>query len=172
MNKRMAVMSMVLIAMSIAAAAIASTIQYDYDREVDFSKWKLAVWRSLEKRAETMVDKRIVKAIEAGFAGRGYAMSDDRDQADFVIDYRLAAWQDVSLEGNFRRVGIGGGYARVNREVMGALIIDVYDRKTGKLAWHGMVSDALDDDPDGADKRTAKAVEKLLKKFPAKGGGK
>lgn len=37
---------------------------------------------------------------------------------------------------------------RVDREMKGALVIDVYDKKTGQVAWHGVVSDALARDPE------------------------
>ena len=46
------------------------------------------------------------------------------------------------------------------------------DHRTGKVAWQGVVSDALADTPEQADRRTAQAVEKLLRKFPVSGGGR
>lgn len=171
MNKRMTVWSLVLVSMGVAAAALASTVTYDFDRDVDFSKWTFAAWRTPERPGASMTEKRLARAVESGFAGRGYVLVAERPRADFLIDYRAAAWQDVSLEGNLGGPGFHR-YARVNREARGALVIDVYERATGRLAWHGVVSDALADDPAEADRKTAKAVEKLLKKFPARGGGK
>lgn len=171
MNKRIAVLSWAVASLSIAVAAAASTVKYDFDREVDFSKWAYVAWRTDERPDASMVDKRIGKAVEAGFEARGYVLTQDRTKADFVIDYRVAAWQDVSLEGNLAGPALGPRYARVNRESMGALVIHVYDGQTGKLAWHGVVSGALASNPEQADKRTAKVVEKLLRKFPARGGG-
>jgi hypothetical protein len=51
----------------------------------------------------------------------------------------------------------------------GVLIVEIYDRTTGKLAWRGTVTDELASDPEKADKKTAKAVAKLLQKFPPGG---
>lgn len=170
MNKWIAVMSVVLVALGVAGAAAASTVKYDYDRDVDFSQWARAAWR-LPVPGSGMTEKRIAKAVEAGFKGRGYTFVDAPEQADFVIDFRAAAWQNTRLEEAFHGPAFGRSLY-VSREARGALVIEVYEHATGRLAWRGVVSDALAGDPDKADKKTARAVEKLLKKFPARGGGK
>jgi len=171
MITRIAVLSVVVASLSLAVAATASEIKYDYDREVDFSKWARAAWRSTRILEPSMTEKRLAKAVESGFQGRGYTLVDDRTQADFLIEYRAATWQDVEVGETFRGPAFGRSLY-VDRTQMGALVINVYDRPSGKLVWRGVVSDAVARDPEKADKRTAKAVEKLLKKFPAQEGGK
>jgi hypothetical protein len=58
---------------------------------------------------------------------------------------------------------------KIDSTPVGTLIVDVIDARTGRLAWRGSVSDALASDPGKADKRTGKAVTKLLRKFPPQG---
>jgi hypothetical protein len=171
MKKHIAVLSVVAISLGFAAAGMASTVKYDYDRDVDFSKWRQAAWKASVGAAPSMASKRIAKALEAGFAAKGYPFVANPAEADFVVEYHIAAGQDVEIVESFHGPVLGRS-VWVEREAMGSLAVRVYDRKTGKVAWHGVVTDALADDPDQADKKTAKAVEKLLKKFPARAGWK
>ena len=168
MNTRIAVL--LVISLGFAAAAAASTVKYDFDRDVDFSKWTTMAWSSPAGPALSMTETRIAKAVEMGFQNRGYTRVESPAQADFVIDWRAAAWQDVRLDDTFRGPAFGRTLS-VRREARGALVIDVHDARTGRLVWHGVVTDALAGDPEQADRKTAKAVEKLLKKFPMRGGG-
>lgn len=118
-----------------------------------------------------MEERRIARAVEAGFAARGYVLAADTTRADFVLVARAGAWQDVHVEA--QPYGpLRGRSARLEREARGALWVQVYDRRTGRLAWHGVVADALASDPAQADKRTARAVAKLLAHFPARGGAR
>jgi len=171
MKKRFAVPTMVLFALSLAAVALAATVKYDYDREVNFTSWTTAAWRGPQDPGASMVERRLEKAIEGGFRDRGYAFVADPGQADFVIAYEAGAWQERSLQES-PGGPVFGRSLYVNRENRGALVVKVYERATGRLAWHGVVADALASDPNQADKKTAKAVAALLKKFPARGGGK
>jgi len=149
----------------------AATVRYDIDRSVDVSGWESMAWVPTVKADSSIQGRRIARAIESGFAGRGYTLVADPQQADFLVTYRAAAWRDVRLETTAYSPAFGRS-ARLEREPMGSLAIQVVDRRTGKVVWHGVVSDALAGNPDQADKRTTKAVEKLLKKFPARGGGR
>lgn len=171
MNKRIAVLSMVVFSLGLSVNAMASSIQYDYDRDVNFSTWTLAAWRGDQHEDATMTEKRLEKAVEDGFKARGYTFVEDPAQADFVITYRAGAWQERSIQGVYSGPAFGRSLY-VQREQVGRLVINVYERKTGKLAWHGTVTDVLASNPEQADQKTAKAVAKLLKKFPARGGGK
>lgn len=166
MKKLTAVLTLMTIALCLAGSAIASTVKYDYDRDIDFSKWKLMAWRPAGPDAG-MTEKRLSKAVESGFVGRGYQLVEDPAQADFLFDWRAAAWQDVRLQESFHGPAFGRDVS-LSREAMGALVVTVYDRRTGNVAWRGMVADALASNPKQADQKTAKAVKKLLDKFPAR----
>jgi hypothetical protein len=151
--------------MVIATTVMASTVKYDYDREVDFSGWKTMAWRRLHQAGESMREKRIRRAVEDGFKAKKYVLLDTRTQADFLIEYSTSARQDLQFNETLMGPGFGRS-ARIEAIPTGTLIVDVYDGRTGRLAWRGMVTDTLANDPNDADKKTAKAVTKLLKKFP------
>jgi hypothetical protein len=168
-SKSIAILRLLAIMLGLASAANAATVKYDHDKSVDMRTWRYMTWAS-EAGDPSMKEQRIDDAVAAGFAARGYFLVAEREGADFLIQWRAAAWQDVRLEGTAWSPAFGRDL-RLAREAMGTLVVTVVERKTGKVAWRGMVTDALASDPEKADRRTAKAVEKLLKKFPARGEG-
>jgi hypothetical protein len=169
-NRWIAVLWMLTVTLALAGPALAGSVKYDVDRSADFSSAKTVAWTS-ESGELSIAERRIVDAIETGFAGRGYTFTRNGAEADFLVRYRAVAWQDRRLAGGWRGPAWGHD-VRLERQAMGTLVIDVYEAKSGRLAWHGLVTDALAGDPEQADRKTAKAVEKLLRKFPARGGKK
>lgn len=175
MKKRLTILALFLVAAFAAAGstgpANAATVRYDYDRDVNFTPWRTFAWAVPVNAAASIQERRLARAVEAGFTGRGYTLVADPRKADFLVDFEAAAWRDVRFESSWNGPAFGRT-ARVTREPKGALVVRVANRATGRLAWHGVVSDDLAQDPAQADKRTAKAVAQLLKKFPARGGAK
>jgi hypothetical protein len=148
-------------------AAHAADVKYDYDKTADVSTWKSWAWKQPEPPATgSIAEGRIRRALEEGFAAKGYT-NIEGSTADFLVDYHAAVGREL-------RVDEGWGFPgrrdlRVNSYAKGVLIVDVFDGRTGRLVWRGSVSDALASDPAKADKKTEKAVTKLLKKFPPDG---
>lgn len=158
-----------LLAVLPVRTAAAATVRYDFDRDVDMSRWQYLAWAAPVRPDAPMIERRLARAIEAGFSGRGYTLVAEPGKADFVVEFEAAAWRDVQFTSVYQGPAFGRT-ARLEREPRGALSIVVVNRATGRVAWHGTVVDDLATDPQQADKRTARAVEKLLKKFPARGG--
>jgi len=158
-------LTLVLAIAMTTGAARAASVKYDYDKSVDFASYKSWAWSEPETAGGGSIpEARIRQALEAGFVADGF-MQQDRAAVDFFVDYHAAARQDVRFDETFRGPGFGRDL-RMNRMPMGVLVVDVIDARTGKLAWRGIVEDALASDPQKADKKTEKAVAKLLKKFP------
>jgi hypothetical protein len=166
MNKMLAVPTMLVTILVAAAAAVASSAAYDFDRTIDFSHWKRFAWKDAPPPDISLVDGRIQRTLEAGLVAKGYSLTTERAEADFLISYHAAAWRDVQIHDRFHGVPFGRAL-QIDAVPMGTLVVDVHERATGKLVWRGMVSDALSRDPEKADKRTGKAVTRLLDKFPS-----
>lgn len=148
-----------------ATSAHAATVKYDADEAFDFSAWQSWAWKRPElPDATSIAEGRIRRALDEGFTARGYTGA-ERNEADFLVDYHAAVGRELRLNESW---GLPGRRdVRVDTYAKGVLIVDVFDRATGRLVWRGSVSDALASDPEKADKKTEKAVAKLLKKFPS-----
>jgi hypothetical protein len=159
-------MSVAVVAATIAGAAVASTVRSDYDRTADFSSYERWAWkRGDEHRGASLAEARIRRALVAGFAERGFERIDEVAQADFLVDYRAAAHAELRVRESFRTPGTGRDLA-VDRVPVGTLVVDVFDAESGELVWRGLVSDSPARDPERAERKTAKAVTKLLARFP------
>lgn len=155
-----------VIALGFAASGRASTVKYDYDRDAEFSNWKTFAWMEPARPDASMTDTRIRKAVETGFTDRGFTPA-ERSKADFLITCRTVTWRDLHLDETPYAPRFGRSI-QMNRVAMGGLVVSVIDPQTGKMVWQGTVTDELASNPEQADKRTAKAIEKLLKQFPPK----
>ena len=164
--KTMLKTALALLALTALSATVrAANVRYDYDESVDFSTWKAWAWKrpAAAEADASLAEARIRRALEAGLAARGYAQA-ERGEADFLVEMHTAARRDLRLSEDLRprwRRDV-----RVDSAPVGVLVVDVFDARTGRLAWRGTVSDDLAGDPEKADKRTEKVVTKLLRKFP------
>lgn len=148
-----------------SAAVRASEVRYDFDRTADTAGWKTWSWRSPVGAEQVgLQEARLREALVAGFGARGYQQVEP-NAADFRVEYHGAARPQVRLNDTWSP-GFGRDL-RVDKQLVGTLVVEAYDATSGRLVWRGTVTDALAKDPDQADKKTAKAVAKLLKKFPA-----
>ena len=64
--------------------------------------------------------------------------------------------------------GIGGGVGGITAEqnVIGTLIVDLYDAKSQSLIWRGIAQNALNNNGGKNQQMVAKAVTKMFKQWP------
>jgi hypothetical protein len=65
--------------------------------------------------------------------------------------------------------GIGGGMGGTTPEqnVVGTMIVDLYDAKNKSLIWRGIAQDTLSDNGNRNSQMVSKAVQKMFKQWPA-----
>jgi hypothetical protein len=69
--------------------------------------------------------------------------------------------------------GLGGdrwGSARVQPLLVGTLVVDISDARTGAIVWRSLATSDIrpTDKPESRDKKIAKATEKMFKNYPPK----
>jgi hypothetical protein len=64
--------------------------------------------------------------------------------------------------------GFGGGMGSITPEqnVIGTMIVDLYDAKTKSLVWRGIAQDTLSNNGSKNSKLVTKAVQKMFKQYP------
>ena len=64
--------------------------------------------------------------------------------------------------------GIGGGMGSISPEqnVIGTLIVDLFDAKAKSLVWRGIAQDTLSNNGDKNQKTVQSAVSKMFKQWP------
>jgi hypothetical protein len=64
--------------------------------------------------------------------------------------------------------GIGGGMGGITpqQNVVGTLIVDLYDAKTKSLLWRGIAQNTLSTNGSKNSQMVTKAVQKMFKQYP------
>jgi hypothetical protein len=107
-------------------------------------------------------------AIRRAFESRGYRYAPDK--ADLDIAYYVAATPRVEIQAweyGYDARGLPREYIDVTHYTEGSVIIDVIDPATHKLLWRGQASTVVDTDPDKYIKELTRAVNEIVKKYPA-----
>jgi len=159
------------------APILAQTVTIDYDHSVNFAKFKSYTWSGVHA-TDPSVEGRITIAVDRDMSGRFFhqqtkngdvtiavveATRDKQEYADFYAKLNDITWQ--------RGWGSGGflDTATTPQDVpLDTLVMDMYDTKTQKLIWRGVVTEPVAKSQDKNDQIMDRAVNLLFAKFPPK----
>ena len=145
--------------------AFAQKATSDYDRAVDFAKFRSYKWERGQSAPNPLVDKRIVAAIDTQLESKGWTKTGAEPSAVVVYYAAIDAEKQLNAWGTGPRWR-GMGTVTVDTIYTGQLVVDVYDAATRQLIWRGTVSDTVSDRPEKNEKRLNEAVARLFKQFP------
>jgi hypothetical protein len=120
----------------------------------------------------------IVAAIRAQLVARGFAFTDDREGADFLVSYTIGERDKIRMDSY--PVGYRGHWGwhipydhyffrkiEIEQYTQGTLGVDIFDNETGRPVWHGWASKTVTErdrrDPGPTIER---GISKLFKSFP------
>ena len=165
------------------SSAFAQDVRYNFDKNINFSKFKTYKWVILKDAptANDLVTKQLKDAVDAELATKGLTKIND-DTANLFIGYQAGVGQEKQFTSFSSDWGYGGGWYRggwygpgggtttgsTSTIYVGQLVLDMYDSANRDLVWRGVASKTLDSKakPDKQQKNLAKAVKKLLKNYP------
>jgi hypothetical protein len=179
---RLAVPGLVLL----LAAACATTLRgrYDFDERADFSRYRSYYWMNDDPvlrpdghtpEISAMNLRRIVEAIEAELAAKGFAKAETREAADFVVAFNVGTRdriEFVSYPWPYRYPWDWYPYAwdypmSARTYTEGTLGIDVFDQQTHAPVWHGWLRKRVfRSDVDNPAPVIREAVAAVLAGFP------
>jgi uncharacterized protein DUF4136 len=144
--------------------ARAQKVNVDFDKSVDFAKFKTYAWQEGQSAANPLVHKRIVNAIEGQLTAKGWTKVEESPSA--VVIYYAAIDEQRQLNAWGSGPRWTGGTANVETILVGQMVLDIYDVATRQLVWRGFASDTASDKADKNEKKINEAVAKLFKQFP------
>ncbi len=158
----------------LVTSAAAQDVSWDFAKGTDFTRLRTYAWTTGHPLADQMNHQRIVHAIEAQLAAKGFTKVDPGEHPDALVAYYAGFEKNLAL--NELGSGWGGPHfggtwtnrARVEAIVVGSLIVDIIDANARTIVWRGTVSKDIDvhAKPKDRDKQVNKAVEKLFKHYP------
>ena len=165
------------------ALVLAQKVSYDFDKTANFAVFKTYAHKEGTKAGQSLIDARIVAAIDTELAAKGFVAAESNPDVFVVYHVAFDKQKDISTFSS----GYGGGYGpygwgwgggwgggttstQVRDILMGTLVIDMADAKNGQLAWRGMGVKEIDTQakPEKRDKSINNAVKKILKNYPPK----
>jgi hypothetical protein len=168
------------------APAFAQKVTYDIHRGADFSQLRTFSIKNTPpadvKASETTAyDSPIVRqntnaAVAAQLQWRGMTRDDANPDVyvttrrTFQTEYYAYGWPGWGYGYGYGYGGYYGGYGSYYMEpiVVGTLVVDINDAKTGELLWRGLSERDMHptSSPEHRLKRINKEVTKIFKKYP------
>jgi len=178
----------------LVAAAISSCssikITSDKDGDVDFDQHKTLSYYGWQEESDKILTRfeqeRIEKAFGEEFKKRGFTLA-ERD-GDIVVSLFIVIDQKKGATAYTNHYGAGGPYGYYGgygygagwgwgmgastttyseyEYKVGTLVCDVFDSKTKKLIWQGVVSGEIDENPKTRERNIPRVVKELMKRYP------
>lgn len=180
-----------LIVVLILASCSGIQVTSDYDKSVDFSKFKTYSYFGWTEESDQILNRfdkeRIENAFGAEFDKRNLKFVEKN--GDIIVSLFIVVEQKTSktaYTNHFNTGGLGyydydygydvgwGGmgmgtsttrFQETDYEV-GTLVCDVFSSEAKKLVWQGIGKGTVDDNPQSNDKGIPKAVAAIMKEFP------
>jgi hypothetical protein len=167
-----------LFAVAMAGAPImAQTVTIDYDHTVNFLKFKTYTWGKVHA-TDPSVEGRITIALNRDMSGRYMsevskdgdvtitAVEATQDKQEFSTFYDSLG--DFAWQRPWGTAGFLDSQATLSDVPLDTLVVDMYDTKTHKLLWRGIVTEPVVKSEDKNDQKIDKAVTQLISKYPPK----
>lgn len=181
---------MTALALGSAAVAHAQKVYTDYDHDANFKQYHtFSIYRL--HASNTLVENRLRHDISASMREHGWhevpqggdiaitAVGNVRNQQEYTTFYNglgpgwgYGGWGGPFGWGGWGGRGWGGwggGGLETTRSYqvpVGTLALDMYDTRTHQLVFRGTATDELSRHADTNARKTAKAVEKIIRKVP------
>jgi Domain of unknown function (DUF4136) len=160
-------------------------VSYDFDKQVDFTKYKTYAFtqESLNLGVDQLNRDRLINAVETELKAKGFTKSDN---PDVLIDMYITAKKRTEAVANttgtggyggyYGRYGYGGGFSSsttsvsYNDYIDGTLLINMVDKSTEKITWQGKGTKTLDENANAAKKESNinYAVKQIFMNYPPK----
>jgi hypothetical protein len=108
-----------------------------------------------------------VQGIDTALQGKGWQKVEASQTPDVLVTASGGLKQQTSYSAWGMR-GIGGGMGGITPEqnVIGTLIVDIYDAKTQSLIWRGIGQNTLNNNGSKNQQMVQKALTKMFKEWP------
>jgi hypothetical protein len=159
-----------------ACASGAPVVQTDQAPGVDFSRYRTYTWVEEPQTQSPLVREKLVRAIDAQLAAKGWQRTADGDVA---LLGRWDATEEVSYSNTSFGIGLGSwggnsgggigtstGTSRPKSKFVGSLAIDMFDAKTKQALWRATAAGDVPESPAAIDAAIAKVIPQMFAKFP------
>ncbi len=148
-------------------------IAVDYDKSVDFAKYRTYKWiENAPPPENALVMKRFRAVIEHRLVAKGFTKS---DRPDLLIALQTHRALETVFRTDVERWGYGPGWWRGNiaftrpeQIPVGTLVLDLVDARSNELVWRGVARRLIDPEASSEkrDRHAEETIDRLLENFP------
>jgi Domain of unknown function (DUF4136) len=154
----------------VSAVALGQQVSVNYNRSQSFSQYHTYAWGSgnANQIQNSILAQQAKSDIDSAMQGKGLQLVQESQNPDLILTASGGMQQQTSYQAWGMR-GIGGGMGGITpqQNVVGTMIVDLYDAKTKSLVWRGLAQDTLSNNGGKNSKMVTQAVQKMFKQWPA-----
>ena len=173
--KRLAIL---LVVFAVMTACSSRKVNFDYDRQADFSKYQTYAWHEVDtslKDEDPLAHSRVMSAVDRELSAKGFRRADSNP--DVYVTYHGENDERMTLRTTSMGYGYGSDFywggggmgsstTQVHTYQVGTLVVDLWDAQAKELVWRGVVSDTISDNPQQNETKIDKAAEEMFKRYP------
>lgn len=149
--------------------AMGQQVSVNFNQSQSFSQFHTYAWGSDNANMvqNSILAQVAITDIDTALAGKGWQKVTADQNPDVLVTASGGLKQQTSYSAWGMR-GIGGGMGGITPEqnVIGTLIVDLYDAKGQSLIWRGIAQNALNNNGSKNQQMVGKAVTKMFKQWP------
>jgi hypothetical protein len=153
----------------ISTIAVGQQVSVNYNHGQNFTQYHTYAWASdnANKVQDSILAQVAIQNIDAALQNKGMQMVKPDQNPDVLVSASGGLKQQTSYSAWGMR-GIGGGMGGITPEqnVIGTLIVDLYDAKNQSLLWRGIAQNTLNNNGSKNQQMVQKGVAKMFKQWP------
>jgi hypothetical protein len=170
----------VIVLLAVLTGCSSLTVNYDYDNNVDWAKFKTYAWMEGAPPSSDpssplpntgLLEQRIHASVKYEMEQRGITQGDN---PDLLVVYHLGTQEKIQVtDWGYRYSdyywGYGGRQIDVQQFTEGSLVIDLVDAESTSLVWRGTGTGVVDKSqktPEEMQARVDEVVTKVMESFP------
>jgi hypothetical protein len=153
-----------------SAMAVGQQVSVNYNHSQSFSQFHTYAWgpENANQVQNSILAQVALQDIDSALQGKGWKKVEAGQNPDTIVTASGGLKQETSYTAWGMR-GIGGGMGGITPEqnVIGTLVVDVYDAKNQSLIWRGIAQNTLNSNGNKNQQLVQKAVSKMFKQWPS-----
>jgi hypothetical protein len=152
-----------------SAVALGQTVSVNYNHSQDFSGFHTYIWASnnANQIQNSILAQQAKSDVDSALQAKGLQLVQESQNPDIIVLASGGLQQQTSYQAWGMR-GIGGGMGGITpqQNVVGTLIVDLYDAKNKNLLWRALAQNTLSNNGSKNSQMVTKAVQKMFKQYP------
>jgi hypothetical protein len=168
MMKRKFVLCAMLLSFA-SVMAFGQQVSVNYNHSQDFTQFHTYAWENNNPNqvANSILAQAALSDIDTALQGKGLSKVDMTANPDLILLVSGGLQQQTSYSAWGMR-GFGGGMGGITpqQNVVGTLVVDLYDAKNKQLVWRGLGQNTLSNNGSKNQQTVDNAVKKMFKQYP------